>query len=60
MSGTFSVEESVVSGCNFLKMSVSFDKNLQKSIILQYGLVVTLEVSALFDMNSVKMCSIIL
>ena len=51
--------KSVVFGSHSLKMSVSFDKNLWKSIILQYYLVVTLEVSILLDINSEKMRSII-
>ena len=53
----FPSKKFVVFGSNYLKMSVLFDKNLSKSIILQYCLVVTLEVSILIDM---KMRSIIL
>ena len=57
-SGTSSMEKvCIVFGSNSLKMSISFDRNLQKSVTLQYYLVVTLRVSILFDMNT-KMCSI--
>ena len=38
----------VVFGGSFLKMSVLFDKNFQKSIILQYCLLETLKVPILF------------
>ena len=47
--------KSLIFGSNSLKITVSFDKSLQKSIILQCCLVVTLEVSILFDMNSEKL-----
>ena len=43
-----------------LKISVSFDKKVSKSIILQYCLIVTMEMSISLDLNSGRMCSIIL
>ena len=50
-------KKSVVFDSNSLKMSVWFDKKTYKSIISQYCLVVTLEVSILFDINFEKMYS---
>ena len=52
--------KSLIFASNSLEITVSFDKNLQKSIILQCCLVVTLEVSILFDMNSEKLCVVLL